>query len=456
MRPLRRTARNFGMMARGRAVAGALQLLSVVVLARALSPTHFGYIVLIQTYVLVVRELFDLKLFEAIVRFGIPMIESNDEVNLRQLLRFALGIDFLTAVTATLVAVAATSLTARMLAWDDNLIPMMLIYSSVLLTSGYGTAKGVLRLYDRFDELGLQLMAASVLRLIAVLLVAWWKPGVLPFVVALTLASIVGNVYLNVRGWAELRRQVGRIALKEFLSGRWRTEIPGLWKFMTIIYWQANVDMLPKHLSTLLAGIFLGPEGAGLLRLAREITKILSKPGEILQQVLFPDLVRMWHRGANVFGSILRRALWISAAFGSFFVMVSTFGGAFLLAHALGEGYASAAPLLSLLMLAATFELLAGALRSAGYAMGIAGKILGLHLTGSVLYLVLFVAFTPHTGLIGPGLAACIASLVPLGGMTLLTLTHIRTKQTRDVSRSTPGQQSLDVLRKTASEREQR
>jgi O-antigen/teichoic acid export membrane protein len=419
--PLRRTARNFGMLVRGRSVSAVMQLLTVVVMARALSPAHFGYVVLIQTYVLVVRELFDCKLFEAIVRFGIPMTEANDQAGLRQLLGLTLRIDLFSTLAATAAAMAAAPLAAIILHWDDTLLAVALLHSSSLLTTGYGTAKGVLRLYDRFDILGMQLMVAALLRLVAVLLVMWWQPGILSFVIALTLATMAGNAYLIGRAWLELRRQKGSLAVRELLFGQRHVRIPGLWKFIVIVYWQANVDMLPKHLSTLLAGMFLGPEGAGLLRLAREATKVLSKPGEILQQVLFPDLVRLWHRGEATFGPVLLRALLISAVFGSVFIACSFFGGEILLARALGAGYAPAAPLLTLLMLAATFELLTGALRAAGYAMGQAGKILSLHVVSSVLYLAAFSALTPITGLIGPGLAACIASLVPLGGMAWLT-----------------------------------
>jgi len=418
--PLRRAARNFGKLLRGRSVAAVLELLTVVILARSLSPANFGNIVLIQTYVLVVRELFNFKVFEAIIRFGVPMIEANHENSFKQLLRFTLRIDVLSAATATVVAVLAAPLTARILGWDDNLASIAILYSSVLLIFGFGTAKGVLRLFDRFDILSTHLIVGPGLRLIGVLVVMLWDPTVFLFVVVLTLATASGNIYVNVRGWAELRRQVGSS------PKGWREAFPGLGNFIAVVYWQANVDMLPKQLSTLLAGLFLGSQGAGLLRLASEITKILSKPGELLQQVLFPDLVRMWNRGATAFVLMLRHALLISAMYGLVFVVASIFGGSLLLGSTFGEDYEQAAPLLSLLMLATTFELLATVLRTAGYAMGHAGKILRLHLIGSVLYLLVFVVLTPYAGLIGPGLAACLAALVPLGGMWLLMRKNFR------------------------------
>lgn len=426
---LRRAAGNFGKLLRGRSIAAVLELLTVVVLARSLSPANFGNIVLIQSYVIVVRELFNFRVFESIIRFGVPMIEANDENSFKQLLRLTVRIDLLSAATAAVVAIVAIPLMARILDWDDDLASMALLYSSVLLIFGFGTAKGVLRLFDRFDILGIQLIVGPLMRLIGVLVVTLWDPTVFLFIAALTFATAVGNVYLNVRGWAEMRRQVGSLVLKRASLKGWRKEFPGLGNFIAVIYWQANVDMLPKQVSTLLAGIFLGPQGAGLLRLASEIPKVLSKPGELLQQVLFPDLVRMWNRGAEAFGVLLRRAVLVSALYGLVFVAASTFGGSLMLTGALGKEYAEAAPLLSLLMLATTFELLATVFRTAGYAMGHAGSILRLHVISSVLYLIMFVLLTPRTGLIGPGLAACIASLVPLIGLWLLIRNHFHRTQ---------------------------
>lgn len=426
--PLRRAARNFGKLLRGRSIAVVLELLTVAMLARTLSPANFGNIVLIQAYVVVIRELFNFKLFEAIIRFGVPMIEVNDNESFKKLLRLTLSIDVLSAVTAAAIAILAAPLTAKILGWDQSLVSMALVYSSVLLLFGSGTAKGVLRLFDRFDILSTHLLVGPALRLLGVGWVIWWEPSVFMFVVALMLATVGGNIYINVRGWAEMRRRLGPLGLQISSLKGWQKDFPGLGNFISVVYWQANVDMLPKQVATLLAGMFLGPQGAGLLRIASEITKILSKPGELLQQVLFPDLVRMWNSGTAVFAVLLKRALSIATLYGLVFVAASLLGGSYILTNTLGEDYAQAAPLLSFLMLATTFELLATVLRTAGYAMGHASKILRLHLISSVLYLLMFVVLTPQLGLIGPGLTACIATSVPLGGTWLLIRNHLRNR----------------------------
>ncbi|NOX70532.1 MAG: lipopolysaccharide biosynthesis protein [Gammaproteobacteria bacterium] len=423
---LDRAARNFGRLLRGRGVAAVLELLTVAILARALSPAEFGQIVLIQTYVLIVRGLFNFKLFEAVIRFGVPALEAHDDVSLRRLLRLTLFIDLAASALATVVAVLAAPLVAIFLDWDSSLVLAAMLYSSVLVTAGIGTPKGILRLFDRFDVLGIQLMVSPVLRLGGVILALSLDANLLWLVVVLALGTLAGNFYLIARGWQVFQDRVGGSVLRGPSLKAWQQAFPGLRAFLTIVYLQTNVDMLPKHVSTLLAGSLLGPAAAGMLRLAREATKILSKPGALLQQVLFPDLVRLWGRGADSFRMILLRALLISGLFGVVFIVASIFGGRLLFSSALGPDYAEAAPLLTLLLLSATLELAGIVLRAAGYAIGHAGEILRLHLLSAVIYLASFTFLAPRMGLIGPGIAACVAATVTLVGIGWMVAKSIR------------------------------
>lgn len=423
---LRRAARNFGKLLRGRGVAAVLELLTVALLARKLSPTPFGQLVLIQTYVLAVRGLLNFKLYEVAVRFGVPQLEAGNTKAFKQLLRICFLLDTLSSVFAAAIAIVIAPLVGRLLGWEADTGSLAMIYSIALLSYGFGTAKGVLRIYDRYDVLGWQIMVAPVLRLAGVLLVMVTKPTLFMFVIALTLTTALGNIYLIVMGWIELHRQVGPIAFHGPALRGWRDTFSGLVKFMFIVYWQGNVDMLPRHITTLLAGTYLGAAGAGLLRLAREATKVLSKPGALLRQVLFPDMVRMWTRQSPDFAVILTRSLLVSLAAGVVLTTASVFGGSWLLSAALGEAYAKAAPLMSLLLFAATLELMATVLRSAGYAMGHAGAILRLNLAALVIYLASFVVLTRQVGLLGPGIAACLAPLLPLVGTAILAVGCIR------------------------------
>ena len=102
------------------------------------------------------------------------------------------------------------------------------------------------------------------------------------------------------------------------------------------------------------------------------------------------------------------------------FVIVIYFSGNFLLGTLIGDDFVGAVPVLILLLLAASFDLSAASLRSASYAIGYASKVLGLYVGSMFLYLILFVILTKWIGLIGTGIAACVASALPMIFMVLL------------------------------------
>ena len=100
--------------------------------------------------------------------------------------------------------------------------------------------------------------------------------------------------------------------------------------------------------------------------------------------------------------------------------MAGYFLGDILLGTLVGEEFVAAAPVLTLLLLASTFDLTASSLRSAAYAIGHAGKVLRLYALSAAIYVTLFIVCTLEFGLIGSGLAACAAAAIPPLAMALL------------------------------------
>jgi len=82
-------------------------------------------------------------------RFGVPLHERGDAPAFKQLVRLTLAIDMSSSLVATAIVIAAAPLSGYMLGWEDGLVSMAMVYSVILLTYGFGTAKGVLRLFDR-------------------------------------------------------------------------------------------------------------------------------------------------------------------------------------------------------------------------------------------------------------------------------------------------------------------
>ena len=407
---LKRVLKNFGVVLRGRGIAAVLSVGATGLMANALSATEFGLVILLHTYTLVVRGALNFRTFEAVVRFGIPLNDSGDQKGLLSLLRSTLVIDFSSALLATVIAMAAAPVAGHFLHWDSDMVAWAAVYSLVILSTANGTPNGILRVYDRFDALSVQFTVGPALRFVMVA-TAWALDASKPmFIIAWGSAFAAGHIYMFVRGFIELRAHTNSGVWAGFRLREVKDRDGDFWKFIGVVYWQTNIDLLPKHVAILLAGSLLGPAQAGLFRLAREFSTVLTQPAVMLRDVLFPDLTRSFHAKDGHIRSVPFKTALVAGAVGMVFVLVSIFFGKDLLGI-VGEEYTAASTLLTLLLIAASFDLASASLRAAAYAIGKAGSILRIHIVSIITYILMFFVLTPVIGLNGPGLAAILASL---------------------------------------------
>ena len=414
-----RVLKNFGVVLRGRGIAAAFNVVALALMANALSPVEFGLVVLLHTYVLAIRGFLNFRTFEAIVKYGVPLHASGDNDGLRKLLRITTSIDVMASIVATALGIAAASITGKFVHWDTQMVTIAAIYSLTLLTTATGTPNGILRLYDRFDVLGIWYTISPGIRFFGVVFAWFFDAEMLVFIGVWAAAFVFENIWIYLRGHREVHQHMSESIWRGFHSRELRETTSEFRHFMGVIYWQTNVDLLPKHLAVLLAGSLLGPAGAGMFRLANDFSTVLSKPGLMLREVLFPDLSRMLHNKEAGFHELGYRAVRIAGASGLLMVLLSIPLGAPILGI-IGQDYTPAAPLMTLMLLAATFELAGSPLRAAAYALGGAGTVLRIYALSSFVYLSLFYVFTPPLGLIGPGIAASIGGALTLGRLLFL------------------------------------
>jgi O-antigen/teichoic acid export membrane protein len=168
-----RVLRNFGIVLRGRGIAGIFNLAATALMAHVLSASEFGLVILLHTYVLAVRGILNFRTYEAIVRFGVPLHENGDNAGLKKLFRTTTLIDLTSATAATVLGVSAASFAGGYLHWDAQMISLAGLYSLVMLTTVSNTPNGILRIYDRFDALSIFYTVGPVIRFTGVVL-AWY------------------------------------------------------------------------------------------------------------------------------------------------------------------------------------------------------------------------------------------------------------------------------------------
>jgi O-antigen/teichoic acid export membrane protein len=417
---MHRVLGNFWILIRGRGAAAIMAFGATALMARALGPVEFGLVVLIHTYAMLIRALLDFGTADAIVRFGVPAHDASDNHTLGKLLKVCRRIDKQASITAALLAWLAAPFVGPAIGMDSQHVLMLMAYSTVLLTPGAGSAAGLLRLNDRFDIGGRQMTIAPSIRFLGVIIAWGLEAPIEAFVAVWGAAYVAENVYLLWQAKHKYRVQIKQALAGVSLKDASLKDFDGLRHFIWVTYWQSNIDLLPKHLTTLLVGHLLGPAEAGLLRLAKEIASALSRPALLIRQVVFTDLTRAWNEGSASFDVVAYRTAILGGALGMVFVALSYFFGAYLLGGLLGAEYIAAKDVLTWMLLAATLDLATSPLLSGLYAMGHAMKTLRITLVSTAIYLLMFVFLTRELGLIGAGLAATAGATFTLIGMIML------------------------------------
>lgn len=292
------------------------------------------------------------------------------------------------------------------------------MYVLALALTATGSARGALRVLDRYALLGALLVLGPAARLAGVVCAVSVDAPVYWFVVVWAAGLLVEHVVVLVFAWRALRPEMPVIAAHG-LGQVFELE-PRLKRFLTVIYWQSNLDVFPRHVATLLVGAYFGTAGAGVFRLARDLAEVLGKPVSLLRQAIFPDLSRMWQRDVQRFVRLTYRVSVAMLAVGGVFVAAGLIAGGPLLELLAGPEYRSGAAVLALLLGAAALELGGAPLRPASYTLGREGTVLAVQAGALLVYLPVFFALAAPLGLQAAGWAAVAASAVSLAGLTWL------------------------------------
>lgn len=417
--PVRQMLHNFALLLSGRGVAAILGLLATMIMARALPATEFGMVILVHTYVLLLRGLLNAKPFEAVVRYGVNAEQAP--AAFRHLLRFTLTVDWLGALLATALAALLAQLASGWLQLPQQAANMATLYAGILLLSATGTAKGLLRLHGKFALLGVAQALAPAMRLLVFIICYYKQTGPGGYLLGFGLGLALEYGFLLITGNQQARAQQLPQVPGSF---RWQTlqqQHPGLWRLLNAVYWQSNLDLIPKHASTLLAGGLLGSAAAGYFRIAREFASVLSEPATLLRQAVFPDLARLRthdhsNSGKRQFGRTVAMLSIYALLPGLALVALAAWQGEWLIAKLASAEYLPAAPLLVALLLAATASSAGGVLRVANYAADRALSVLSIAVVAQLGYLLALLLLGPRLGLMGFGYAAIIAAFIDLCG----------------------------------------
>jgi len=434
----RKRLRNVGHLLTGNAASAVLGLASYALTARALGVADFGQLAMILAFVRTIERLVSFQSWQPIIKYGAPLWGVKDSDDLRSLLKFGLLLDISAAVVAWGVAIVVACGGAYLLGWSGHQRELLLLYSCVLLFGISGTPTAVQRLSGNFHLLAYGQLINLVFRVGLCAVAAWYAADLRTFVLVWAGTQIFGALVLFALAMRTLRHEgihgVFRASLKDIGS-----RFPSIWNFT----WFANLSLTLRsstnELDTLLVGALADPRSAGLYHIAKQLGRAGQQMGAQVQNVIYPDVARLWAKGR--IAEFRRLVLQVEAsllALGVLGVLIAYATVDPLLRWTAGPAFLGAANLVVVQMVAVALVLSGTAARSALLAMGRQREVLIVVVTATLAFHLTAFLVIPKIGAMGGNIAHVVLGVIWLTGLSICLMRALRKAQ------ATSGSSALD------------
>lgn len=382
--------RNARSLLSGKAVGGVLSLAYLAIAARGLGPESMGALVLAHAYAMTIAGIARFQSWQAVIRFGAPMIRDGDETAFKRLLRYTIRLDLISGAASILVALALAPVASTLFGWPQSTRGLITLYCFAMPFLIAATPTGVLRLFDRFGLLGWQLALMPVIRFIGAIVLWLAGAGLGAFLAVWIVSALAHGASLWALGLIELKQR----NLLPRLTGKSSAPADRAWlPFMIKTNLSSSIDLMSDNAPLLIVGGVLGGAAAGFFKIAFNLANLLAQPVNMFNQATYPELSKIESsQGRGAMRAVTFRSIGAAMAFAAPIVIAYFLFRRNLAQLVGGEAFLPAAPLIALMAFAQLFRIAALGLESATLALGRAGWALAGQTTGAVVHLA-FLAF---------------------------------------------------------------
>lgn len=243
-----------------------------------------GMVIIIQSYCLLVNDIFNFQSFNALIKYiSLNKIDINYTKNI---VKQSYICDIITAIIATMVGFGVLPIAMSFMEWENYIGNLIKIYMISIMFNINGTAIGVIRYYNKFIYSTIINFSYMLARLIIYVIMN--KRLSLELVIYVeSFLFIMKNILLNIIAIKILSNN-GIHNLMRFKS-KFNKDF-----FMFNFYSNISVTLdLPfQYLATFFINKFLGFNENTVYRVFQNIGAILTKFTNPINQVIYPEMAK--------------------------------------------------------------------------------------------------------------------------------------------------------------------
>jgi O-antigen/teichoic acid export membrane protein len=412
---LKRVLANLAHLLGGKAAAGIMSLIYLVIVARTLGVRDYGVLILVNGYTVFIGSLIAFSGFHGVVRYGALAVEAGDPARLARIVRFMALVEAAFGLLAFAIAVIAVPFVGPRLGWSADAMRVAIPFSLAVFSNVRATPQGLLQIAGRFDLVGLHQAVSPTVRLIGTLIVWACSGGLEAFLIVWLLSSLAEGATMWAFGLIAWRK----LAAGQRLRGPWRgllRDREGFGRFILVTNLDITLRELAPNLAPLTIGWMIGPIGAGLFSLAQRATALLQQPAILLSQASYAVLVDLVAKRRF---DQLRRTVWRSALLAGTIatpiVLAFWIAGDRILPLLGGRTFHGGVAIVTLIAGARLAALIASPIASGLTALGKPQRSMAVTLTTNLVLYPLLPLLIWRLGLHGAGLHALFQNVIATG-----------------------------------------
>jgi O-antigen/teichoic acid export membrane protein len=280
----------------GRNVITALiALFQGIVIARWLKVENYGLLALIFTYVEIVNQIIDFRVYEAATKYISEFLVTERKGECLASIKLFFIIDIISGITAFIVVYLTAYLSAKYIVHRPDIAGLIAIYAlSLLFNTARGTSSAILGIFNKFNWISVHTVSVAIVRLVMIiLLILVLKPDVGSVVIAYVITDFFGGFSLVFLSLIPVKEKLW--GFKDHSSvGLLRHRYKELRSFLLNTNANELLTLITKNIDILFLGYFRTPLEVGYYRLAKTLVGTLSLISEPFYTIIYPALTKMW------------------------------------------------------------------------------------------------------------------------------------------------------------------
>lgn len=280
-----RVIKNSGIVLSGNVLASGLSFISFTIMARQLGAELLAYLVLTQTYVLIINDLINVQTWESMIKFG---SYTNNSRKSASIIKTNLVIDIVSVIAAFVVAISLATTIVGLLEWDEQIISIISLYSISILFNITCLTIGIPRLFNKFKHISVFQVTVSLVKLIFVIMASLSSQDLIAYVYIYFISDMLLNGVLIIFSLYLLK--------KELDHKWWREKITMDRDQMRFIWWinlRTIIRIPVRYFDMIVISSVMPLQMVGVYKVYKEIAGVVNRIQDPINQTIFPEFTKL-------------------------------------------------------------------------------------------------------------------------------------------------------------------